>query len=187
MVRFRPEVVERLMVHRIEAVGSAAPLPLKDTSPRRKGDKTAVAAIYSVSRRTVENWVRVRLIPWQRLATGRVRFDLAEVERVLARFIISGGTPMKVSRHRYLYKGIEKTRWIVRWRKAGETTGRGVRAGKVFATKQEAELWVRQQRGLSEALTMQERAEWEEIPAAERRVILACRKRLAEMGGVLPG
>ncbi len=92
MVRFRPDGVERLMVDRVEALGDDPLRPTKDVPLAGKGDKATVAAIYGVSRRTVENWAKARLIPWQHLATGRVRFDLAEVEKALSRFLISGGT-----------------------------------------------------------------------------------------------
>ncbi len=89
---------------------------------------------------------------------------------------------MKASPHRYHYKEVERLTWIVRWRQPEGMDGRGRRAAKTFPTKQDAENWIRRQKVLSDALTKQERAAWERIPAEERRTILACRSRLEKLG-----
>jgi len=95
MVRFRLDRVEgALAPGDVEGLLSPVPSPaeaIPASETPQWGDKRALAAIYAVSVRTIEAWMAGGVIPFRRLSTGRVRFDLRSVERVLANFDISGG------------------------------------------------------------------------------------------------
>jgi excisionase family DNA binding protein len=53
------------------------------------GDKDDVAKLLKVSRRTVEEWVKARRIPFIRMGHRLLRFDLAAVKAAVRRWTTS--------------------------------------------------------------------------------------------------
>jgi hypothetical protein len=64
---------------------------MKDTNPLSIPalvGKPDVARRYSVCIRTVDNWIALGVVPYQKIG-GLIRFDLAKVDAALARFEVS--------------------------------------------------------------------------------------------------
>ena len=52
---------------------------------RRLETRRELAKRYSVSERTVANWMRAKLIPWLSISARTIRFDPSEVDAALSR------------------------------------------------------------------------------------------------------
>jgi excisionase family DNA binding protein len=55
--------------------------------------KQDIARRYGVSTRTVDTWIQQKKIPFCRLSSRCIRFDLAAVDRALSRFCVKEVTP----------------------------------------------------------------------------------------------
>jgi DNA-binding XRE family transcriptional regulator len=58
---------------------------INQTEGRRLETRRELAKRYSVSTRTVANWMRDKLVPWLQISARTIRFDPREVDAALAR------------------------------------------------------------------------------------------------------
>jgi hypothetical protein len=62
--------------------------PLTLLTSRKRGTKRDVAREHKVSVRTVDTWIAQKKIPYQKLSSRMVRFDLDAVARALNRYTV---------------------------------------------------------------------------------------------------
>jgi excisionase family DNA binding protein len=74
-------------LHPQQPLSNTAPLP--SPASRRRANKRDVAREYGVSVRTVDSWIAQKKIPYKKLGSRLIRFDLDEVERALSRYTVN--------------------------------------------------------------------------------------------------